>query len=375
MSTDLQPIFTAAGLAAIAAAHGRGVALEITHVAIGDQSRAIRDKDAVPLSDARAYTALANERARTALAAGTSLSDHQVLMVGTIAAGKPEFFIKEVGFFTADEVMVAYWSDETANLGWRGDLAPWVFRFALAWSDLPARAITVQSASGGAGGGTALNNLLRDFTTHLTADDAHANRIATTDARGFVELATGDEVTAGTDDARAVTPAGLKALIPAGTIMTSAAQDPPAGWLSCDGATISRTAYAELFAVIGTTYGRGNGSTTFTLPDLRGEFIRGWDEGRGADPARQFGSTQGGSRILIDPHDNEGWLFNANHRMQAMREEMGLDPTSSTIPDWITLISIPKNPNPRSNLEIYQRAENWSMTRPRNIALTFCIKY
>lgn len=66
----------------------------------------------------------------------------------------------------------------------------------------------------------------------------------------------------------------------------------PAGWLKANGALVSRTTYAALFAVIGTTYGAGDGATTFGLPDLRGEFVRGLDDGRGVDAARAVGSAQ-----------------------------------------------------------------------------------
>lgn len=66
----------------------------------------------------------------------------------------------------------------------------------------------------------------------------------------------------------------------------------PAGWLYCDGSNVSRVVYQELFDAIGTTYGAGDGSTTFKLPDLRGEFIRGWDDGRGIDSSRALGSYQ-----------------------------------------------------------------------------------
>jgi microcystin-dependent protein len=67
---------------------------------------------------------------------------------------------------------------------------------------------------------------------------------------------------------------------------------PPTGWLERDGSAISRTTYAALFAVIGTDYGVGDGSTTFNIPDDRGLFIRGWDNGRGFDSGRVFGSYQ-----------------------------------------------------------------------------------
>lgn len=62
---------------------------------------------------------------------------------------------------------------------------------------------------------------------------------------------------------------------PPGTVTAFAGSTAPEGWLLCDGSAVSRTAYAALFAVIGTTYGAGNGSTTFTLPDLRGRVAAG----------------------------------------------------------------------------------------------------
>lgn len=73
----------------------------------------------------------------------------------------------------------------------------------------------------------------------------------------------------------------------------------PAGWLECDGTAVSRTTYANLFAIIGTKWGNGNGTTTFNLPELRGEFLRGWDHGRGVDTGRAFGSAQA---EMIGPH-------------------------------------------------------------------------
>ena len=69
----------------------------------------------------------------------------------------------------------------------------------------------------------------------------------------------------------------------------------PSGYLECNGAAVSRTTYAALFAIIGTNYGTGNGSSTFNLPDLRGEFVRGFDNGRGADSGRSIASSQGAS--------------------------------------------------------------------------------
>lgn len=88
--------------------------------------------------------------------------------------------------------------------------------------------------------------------------------------------------------------AQTREMAPAGLVGHFARSSAPTGWLKANGAEISRAAYAELFAAIGTTFGAGNGFTTFNLPDMRGEFIRGWDDSRGVDGGRALGSRQSG---------------------------------------------------------------------------------
>ena len=87
----------------------------------------------------------------------------------------------------------------------------------------------------------------------------------------------------------------------AGIIQMFAGSTAPSGWLVCDGSAVSRTTYATLFAAIGTTWGTGNGSTTFNLPDLRGRAPIGAGTGSGLT-ARTLGST-GGSEAL-QSHDH-----------------------------------------------------------------------
>lgn len=82
------------------------------------------------------------------------------------------------------------------------------------------------------------------------------------------------------------------ARIPAGIIAMTAGRTAPPGWLKRNGAEVSRTAYADLFAAIGTTYGEGDGFTTFNLPDSRGLFDRNLDDGKGIDPGRGLGTLQ-----------------------------------------------------------------------------------
>lgn len=83
--------------------------------------------------------------------------------------------------------------------------------------------------------------------------------------------------------------------IPAGAISAFGMSSPPSGWIVCNGGAISRTTYSALFAAIGTTWGAGDGSSTFNVPDLRGQFLRGWANGSTEDPDRS--SRTGGDNV------------------------------------------------------------------------------
>ena len=80
--------------------------------------------------------------------------------------------------------------------------------------------------------------------------------------------------------------------VPAGSVFSFATTTPPSGYLECNGAAVSRSTYATLFSAISTTWGVGDGSSTFNLPDLRGQFVRGWDNSAGVDSGRSFASSQ-----------------------------------------------------------------------------------
>ncbi|KWO48988.1 phage tail protein [Burkholderia territorii] len=85
------------------------------------------------------------------------------------------------------------------------------------------------------------------------------------------------------------------AFVPTGTLLPFAGSAVPPDFLLANGAAISRTAFAGLYATIGTLYGAGDGASTFNLPDTRGLALRGVDNGRGLDPGRALGSYQGDS--------------------------------------------------------------------------------
>jgi microcystin-dependent protein len=79
--------------------------------------------------------------------------------------------------------------------------------------------------------------------------------------------------------------------IPTGTIVPWTDSSLPTGFLECNGANVSRTTYADLFAVIGTTYGSGDGSSTFGLPDLQDEVVVG------KSPTKALASTGGANTV------------------------------------------------------------------------------
>ena len=130
------------------------------------------------------------------------------------------------------------------------------------------------------------------------------------------------------------------AAVPAGAIMAFYRSTPPTGWLECNGQSV--TGYPNLVA-LGLT----------TAPNLRGEFVRGWDNGRGVDPGRALGSTQAD---MAGPH---------THVMNGYTATLSAGGTS--------VISDPPGGG-GSAITKDTAANTGTETRPRNIALMYCIK-
>lgn len=143
-----------------------------------------------------------------------------------------------------------------------------------------------------------------------------------------------------------------------GSVIAFAGTTSPNGYLMCDGSLVSRANYATLFSVIGTTYGVGDGSTTFNIPDLRGEFIRGLDGGRGVDASRTIGSSQADS---LKSHTHT-WSFYDNDGGSVTGDGQEWDTEATT--------------NTPNHLATFTTGATGSTeTRPRNIAMNYIIKY
>jgi phage-related tail fiber protein len=149
-----------------------------------------------------------------------------------------------------------------------------------------------------------------------------------------------------------------------GEVIAYATSTVPNGYLECNGSELSRTTYSALFGVIGTLYGTGDGSTTFNIPDLRGEFIRGWDNGKGVDSGRVIGTGQGdairnmtGTIKMSNPNQGGTGIFYNTFTPGADYNSWGSGTCATVNFDASTVV-------PTAN-----------EARPRNIAMMYCIKH
>lgn len=167
--------------------------------------------------------------------------------------------------------------------------------------------------------------------------------------------ATPAEIEAASPINKYVDPAGVFAAtqdVLCGAVFFYAASSPPPGSLKANGAAVSRTIYWKLFARIGTFYGAGDGVTTFNLPDVRGEFGRFWDDARGVDYGRAFGSWQAQA---LEAHSHP-LSASANFTYQ-LNTDTNMKPYQGAGASYQTGLT------------------GGSETRPRNVALLGCIKY
>lgn len=151
-----------------------------------------------------------------------------------------------------------------------------------------------------------------------------------------------------------------------GSVSHFATPTPPPGWLKANGAAVSRTTYARLFQAIGTRYGAGNGTTTFNLPEARGEHIRSLDDGRGIDVGRELGSWQGDS-IKSHHHKTDGTEGSNPHVVRV-----------TTIPpdgnfDFDSQFANPLDAD--YTIDSRTGSTGGTETRGRNVAYLACIKF
>jgi microcystin-dependent protein len=154
-------------------------------------------------------------------------------------------------------------------------------------------------------------------------------------------------------------------LVPAGAVQAFAMNSAPTGWLAADGTAVSRSTYAALFAAISTTYGAGDGSTTFALPDLRGIFVRG-----------SGSQTISGITYNKTFAAKEGDAFQG-HQHAVTHDAQKLIGPVHTIAGGFGAESVPASiqiGNPTTD-GANGTPRTASETRPANIAMLYCIKF
>jgi len=155
---------------------------------------------------------------------------------------------------------------------------------------------------------------------------------------------------------------GSVASVQPGAIVPFALESPPTGYLECNGAAVNRTTYASLFSAIGTAHGTGDGSTTFNLPDCRGEFLRGWSHGQSTDPDKASRTNRGdgvtGDRVGTKQAD--GFKAHVHSYQEMLLGYGGINATAGSA---------------TGNTAANTTSIGGNETRPVNITVMYCIKY
>lgn len=147
-------------------------------------------------------------------------------------------------------------------------------------------------------------------------------------------------------------------IIPAGSVFWYAKDGIPNGFLKCDGSQISRTLYADLFSVIGTVFGTGDGSTTFALPNLMAAFIR--SSGSYGSYSAKFGQKQEATTIILNTYSGQAMV---SLRNPFILNQDAINGAGTINTNFQTQSSL--SPLPVSGYYV----------RPYNVALTPIIKY
>jgi len=162
-------------------------------------------------------------------------------------------------------------------------------------------------------------------------------------------------------------------ILPIGTVIGFPTNSPPTGFLECNGNAVSRVTYSDLFGLIGTTYGNGNGTTTFNLPDYRGQLLRGWDHGRGADPDAASRTDRGDGTTGDNVGTNQLDELKSHNHLSGTSVKGDFQIFTST--ESISGTSGAERSTVNQTLRAYTADTGGNETRPRNTSIMFCIRW
>lgn len=310
---------TEAGLSEVFNAKKTGLEIYLTHIELGSGNKIPSGKE----------TSLLEPKQSQMIGYGSQPSNNRISM--TVAFPITSAFdVSEVGIWSGEpgnpsSILFAYYSIDSGSLITTTPGVDFVFTHDLIVEPAVAESINIS-----------IDPDASLFALHMSEYDPHPQYAKISDS------------------------------IPPGQIGWFASKSPPTGWLEANGQSVSRTEYSKLFEAIGVSFG-SDSPDKFNLPDLRGEFVRGWDNGRGVDAGRGIGTQQDdaiGTGNAINTAAADGLLVLTKYMppWPATESLDGMSPGGAFLDVGNTSIA-----------RAYPKVA--SETRPRNVALLVCIKH
>ena len=236
-------------------------------------------------------------------------------------------------------------------------------------------ALDVKQASGSYAPATGIaQSAVTNLTTDLAGKAAASHTHTIANVTGLQTALDGKQASGSYAPATGIAPSAITGtavittdsrLVPAGAVMPFAMNSEPSGWLQANGDLVSRSTYSALFSAIGTTYGSGDGSTTFNLPDLRGYFLRGSGTNIDGTASGNFGSRQSDD---VKPHTHQ---FSLSIQSLVLSVQAAFGTRSTGGSQAVSDINVSTgSPSVSASISSNIGVE----TRPKNIAMMYCIK-
>lgn len=260
MATKYYALLTNVGAAKLANATALGEQVEITQMAVGDGNGALPTPNP-------AQTALVHELRRAPLNTLTidPVNTNQIIAEQVIPEDVGGWWIREIGLYDSDGdlIAIANCAETYKPLLQEGSGRVQVIRVILIVSSTQAVTLKIDPSV--------------VLATRQYVDDQIIQ------VKAYVDQQLAAHIAASDPHQQYLLEADIDKYIPAGFPLPWPAATPPTGWLKCNGAAFDKAKYPKLAVIY----------PTGSLPDLRGEFLRGWDDGRGVDSGRALLSTQG----------------------------------------------------------------------------------
>ncbi|MCP1438386.1 phage-related tail fiber protein [Erwinia persicina] len=356
MTTKYFALLTSQGAAKLANAAALGTKVQITEMAVGDGGGTLPTPDA-------AQTKLVGEKRRASLNALTvdAANSSQIIAEQIIPESEGGFWIREIGLFDADGVLIA-----VANCAetYKPQLAEGsgrtqTVRMILIVNSTSAVTLKIDPSVVLATRQYVDNAAIevkayadKALSAHVAAANPHNQYLQT--ANALAEIKDAGLV------AKALAALGLGdgSAVPVGVPLPYPAATAPDGWLKCNGASFSATTYPLLAKVY----------PSLKLPDLRGEFIRGWDDGRGVDAGRALLSAQGDAMRNLT-----GSVMGSNY-MAYRGVSSGVFYDVNLPPDTALAASGTGYAGKTSNMDASRQVPTANEFRPRNIAFNYIVR-